>query len=160
MDSSHFPQSPRLSVSAPVEQDADDEWDTDGFVIPSLTVGDLNYADSDIKVVDKEDTISPPLLEERKEEEIYLGPHGAPHSQSKQHQDLNSSYKKRFKNKLKEADWRHSGHSRENKVETLRELVGGSGGDKVSSSRTMQQKSSSGWLDQHCNEWQFEKHPH
>lgn len=37
--------------------------DTDGFVIPSLTVGDLDYADSDIKVVDKEDTISPPLLE-------------------------------------------------------------------------------------------------
>lgn len=37
--------------------------DTDGFVIPSLTVGSLNYADSDAKVVDKGDTRSPPPFE-------------------------------------------------------------------------------------------------
>lgn len=90
----------------------------------------------------------------KKEEQIYLGPHGAP-PQSKQ-QELNSSGRKhRFKQKLKEADRRTSGTGRENRLENLRELVGsGSGGGKVPN---MSKSSPRDWLDPHCHESQFEK---
>lgn len=81
-----------------------------------------------------------------KEEKIYLGPHGAPPSQAKQ-QDLNlSGNRLRPKNKLKEADRRFSGAGRENKVETLRELVGGSARAK---STAMAKGSARDWLDPH-----------
>lgn len=60
------------------------------------------------------------FLQAKKEENIYLGPHGAPPSQSKQ-QELNySGRKQRFKQKLKEADRRIGG----NKLENSREIVG------------------------------------
>ena len=91
-------------------------------------------------------------MQTKKEENIYLGPHGAPPSQSRQ-QELNpSSRKQRFKQKLKEADRRISGTGRENKMENLRELVGGG---KVSPN--MSKASRRDWLDPHCNESQFEK---
>lgn len=89
----------------------------------------------------------------KKEENIYLGPHGAPPSHPK-HQELNSSSRKqRFKQKLKEADRRTSGPGRENKVENLRELVGGGG--RVSAN--MSKGSNRDWLDPHCHESQFER---
>lgn len=87
------------------------------------------------------------------EENIYLGPHGAPPSQSKQQEPTSSTRKQRFKQKLKEADRKISGTGRENKLENLRELVGGGG--KVSSS--MAKDSPREWLDPHCHESQFEK---
>lgn len=87
----------------------------------------------------------------KREENIYLGPHGAPPSQSKQ-QELNpSGRKQRFKQKLKEADRRISA-GRENKVENLRELVGGG-----KSSPGMSKGSTRDWLDPHCHESQFNK---
>ncbi|XP_043691916.1 uncharacterized protein LOC122642482 [Telopea speciosissima] len=100
----------------------EDEWDTEGFVIPSL-VGESSKPDvsevNDLKP-------SPKNGQAKKEEEkIYLGPHGAPPSQAKQ-QELNASRRKqRFKQKLKEADRKYTGSGRENKVDSLRELVGG-----------------------------------
>lgn len=92
------------------------------------------------------------LGQAKKEENIYLGPHGAPPSQSKQQEVSSSSRKQRFKQKLKEADSRNSGTGRENKVENLRELVGGG---KVSVN--MSKGSSKDWLDPHCHESQFER---
>jgi hypothetical protein len=91
------------------------------------------------------------LLQAKKEENIYLGPHGAPPSQSKQQEQNSAGRKQKFKQKLKEADRRTSGTGRENKLESLRELVGG--GKATANVKT----SSRDWLDPHCHESQFEK---
>lgn len=128
----------------------EDEWDTDGFVIPSLGIGDSDQSKGDAVEVESS---KPPSPKGKKEENIYLGPHGAPPSHPK-HQELNSSSRKqRFKQKLKEADRRTSGPGRENKVENLRELVGGGG--RVSAN--MSKASNRDWLDPHCHESQFER---
>lgn len=135
-----------MDPSPQIEQQ--DEWDTDGFVIPSLEIGDSDQ--SKPHVPDKESSNS--SAKAKKEENIYLGPHGAPPSLAKQ-QELNSSNRKqRFKQKLKEADKRNSGVGRENKVDNLRELVGGG---KVSVN--MAKESPKDWLDPHCHESQFER---
>ncbi|KAK7852208.1 hypothetical protein CFP56_039859 [Quercus suber] len=60
--------------------------DTDGFVLPSLEIGDLDRSKSDVSEVEASKPSSPKA---KKEENIYLGPHGAPPSQSKQ-QEPNS----------------------------------------------------------------------
>ncbi|KAE8675779.1 cysteine synthase 2-like isoform X1 [Hibiscus syriacus] len=92
------------------------------------------------------------LVQTKKGENIYLGPHGAPSSQSRQ-QELNlSSRRQRFKQKLKQADRRIGGAGRENKVENLKELVGGG---KASPQHV--QGFPRDWLDPHCDESQFEK---
>ncbi|KAF5730480.1 hypothetical protein HS088_TW19G00070 [Tripterygium wilfordii] len=131
----------------------EDEWDTDGFVIPSLGIEDQEKGKTDAPEVE---TFKPPP-KDKKEENIYLGPHGAPPSQAKQ-QELNTfSRKQRFKQKLKEADRRVGGTGRENKLENLRELVGEDkvGVGKVSAN--MSRDSPRNWLDPHCHESQFEK---
>ncbi|CAL1384732.1 unnamed protein product [Linum trigynum] len=144
--------------------DEDDEWDNDGFVIPSLEIDSRDQStknDSEVEIPKP-----PPPKDQREEEQIYLGPHGAPPSQAKQQQEVNSSSRKqRFKQTLKDADKRISGTGRENKLENLRELVGGGGGGggKAGTKMQQQQKTSSSpkeWLDPHCHESQFEKwHP-
>ncbi|XP_038898121.1 uncharacterized protein LOC120085905 [Benincasa hispida] len=127
----------------PVEED---EWDTDGFVIPSLGIEETNQTKAGSPKVEIQEP--PPKVKE--ETTIYLGPHGAPPSQSKQ--DLNpTNRKQRLKQKLKEAD-RRTTTGRENKLENLRELVGGG-----KSSTNMAKGSSRDWLDPHCHEAQFEK---
>ncbi|KAE8663206.1 NAD-dependent deacetylase sirtuin-6 [Hibiscus syriacus] len=60
--------------------------------------------------------------------------------------------KQRFKQKLKEADTSIGGAGRENKVENLKELVGGG-----KASPNMSKGSPRDWLDPHCDESQFEK---
>ncbi|KAL0907194.1 hypothetical protein M5K25_025744 [Dendrobium thyrsiflorum] len=123
--------------------------DTEGFVIPSLTVGDSGLSNWDEPILKD---LKPPAKGVKEEEKIYLGPHGAPPAQAKQ-QDLNAAGRKqRFKQKLKEADHKYSGTGRENKVETIRELVGG----KVRS-KTMPKNSPREWLDPHCHESHFER---
>ncbi|EEF39607.1 conserved hypothetical protein [Ricinus communis] len=123
--------------------------DTDGFVIPSLGIEDPNHTAADASEVEASKPPSPKI---KKEENIYLGPHGVPPSQSKQ-QDLNpSGRKQRFKQKLKEADRRISGTGRENKLENLRELVGSGRGNP-----NMAKGSLRDWLDPHCHESEFEK---
>ncbi|XP_057982312.1 uncharacterized protein LOC131167524 [Malania oleifera] len=127
----------------------EDEWDTEGFVIPSLGIGDPNQNEPNVPVPED---LKASSTEAKKEENIYLGPHGAPPSQSK-HQEQNSSGRKqRFKQKLKEADKRITGPGRENKLENLRDLVGGG---KVTVN--MSKGSPRDWLDPHCHESQFEK---
>ncbi|KAF4362284.1 hypothetical protein CsatB_013364 [Cannabis sativa] len=140
------------------EEEDKDEWDTDGFVIPSLGIGDSNQ--SNLDDTPNVEASKPPSPKVKVEEDIYLGPHGAPPSLSKQQQQepISSSRKQRFKQKLKEADRRVGGTGRENKLENLRELVGGGG--KVSSVN-MGKNTSRDWLDPHCHESQFEKrHQH
>lgn len=93
------------------------------------------------------------FMQTEKEENIYLGPHGAPPTQAKQQEPNSSSRKQKFKQKLKEADKRFSGIGRENKVDNLKELVGGK--MPVSSP-----KNSRDWLDLHCHESEFERRYH
>ncbi|XP_052486611.1 uncharacterized protein LOC105768557 isoform X2 [Gossypium raimondii] len=122
---------------------------TDGFVIPSLGIEEPYETKADTSDVETSKSYS---QQTKKEENIYLGPHGAPPSQSRQ-QELNlSTRKQRFKQKLKEADKRVSGTGRENKVENLKELVGGG-----KASPNMSKGSPRDWLDPHCNESEFEK---
>ncbi|XP_019435685.1 PREDICTED: uncharacterized protein LOC109342118 isoform X1 [Lupinus angustifolius] len=135
--------------TAPLIQQDEDEWDTDGFVIPSLGIEDSDQGKPYVEDIESSNS----NVKDKKEENIYLGPHGAPPSQSKQ-QELNSSSnrKQRFKQKLKEADKRSSGTDRENKLDNLKELVGGG---KVS--MDMSKASPKDWLDPHCQESQFER---
>ncbi|CAN0915804.1 hypothetical protein LINGRAHAP2_LOCUS29317, partial [Linum grandiflorum] len=129
--------------------------DTDGFVIPSLGIENRDQStNNDSKI----DALKPPSPKQaKKEEHIYLGPHGAPPSQSKQQEVNSSNRKQRFKQKLKDADKRISGTGRENKLENLQELVGG--GTKTSTNN-LWKSSPKDWLDPHCDESQFEKwHP-
>ncbi|KAG7538065.1 hypothetical protein ISN44_As13g018870 [Arabidopsis suecica] len=138
---------PVMQTNLPKVED-DDEWDTDGFVIPSLEIGEENVNnDSEVE------TSKPSSPKFKAEENIYLGPHGAPPSQLQDGSNNTSSRKQRFKQKLKEADQKMSGSGRENKMANLRELVG-SGVEK----RTNVGKGASrDWLDPHCHESQFEK---
>ncbi|XP_059666551.1 uncharacterized protein LOC132312270 isoform X2 [Cornus florida] len=127
----------------------EDEWDNDGFVIPSLGIGEPDLSKSAAPELEDLKVSSP---KEKKEENIYLGPHGAPPSQSKQQEQNSSGRKQRFKQKLKEADRKNSGTGRENKLENLRELVGsGKGLNNMSKGSTRE------WLDPHCHESQFER---
>ncbi|XP_073307222.1 uncharacterized protein [Primulina huaijiensis] len=115
--------------------------DTDGFVIPSLGIFDR------VTVSPAVEDSKQPVQQPRKEENIYLGPHGAPPSQAKQQERSFSGNKQKFKQKLREADKRYSGTGRENKVDNLRELVGGTRKMPVIAS-----KSPRDWLDPHCHE--------
>ncbi|KAL5992187.1 hypothetical protein ACLOJK_013102 [Asimina triloba] len=124
--------------------------DTDGFVIPSLSVGESDQVEADVP---NEKGLKPSSPKVKEEEKIYLGPHGAPPSQAKQ-QELNATGRKqRLKYKLKEADRKFAGTGRENKVENLRELVGSS----KANTTNMGKDSPRDWLDPHCHESQFEK---
>ncbi|KAG5053455.1 hypothetical protein JHK87_005653 [Glycine soja] len=126
----------------------EDEWDTDGFVIPSLGIEDSDQNKPHVHDVESSNSAA----QAKKEENIYLGPHGAPPSLAKQ-QELNSSNRKqKFKQKLKEADKRISGTGRENKVDNLRELVGG-GKLCINNAK----ESTKDWLDPHCQESEFER---
>ncbi|KAK1274042.1 hypothetical protein QJS04_geneDACA018332 [Acorus gramineus] len=140
---------PPLIDSAPAVEE--DEWDTDGFVIPSLAVGDNDLRKPEMpEAPDLKASFSKTTKEEVK---IYLGPHGAPPSQAKQQEQISTGRKQRFKQKLKEADHRFT-TGRENKVENLRQLVGGGG----KSSATLPKGSPRDWLDPHCHESQFERY--
>lgn len=95
------------------------------------------------------------MIEQASDEKIYLGPHGAPPSQAKQ-QELNTvGRKQRFRNKLKEADRKFSGNAQENKMESLRELLGARGGTGTS----LPKSSPRDWLDPHCHESEFDRKP-
>ncbi|KAL4316890.1 hypothetical protein HN51_070863 [Arachis hypogaea] len=94
-------------------------FDTDEFVIPSLKI-DSDQSKSHIPSIKSSNSAT----KVKKEENIYLGPHRIPPSQSKQETNP-PNQKLRLKQKLKEVDKRNSGTGRENKVDNLRELVGG-----------------------------------
>ncbi|KAG9148822.1 hypothetical protein Leryth_024721 [Lithospermum erythrorhizon] len=124
----------------------DDEWDNDGFVIPSFEIEEDDESKHDPKVEDTKQS----LVQESKEDNIYLGPHGAPPSQSKQEQN-SSNRKQKLKQKLRDADKRNINSGRENKVDNLRELVG------VGRSVNTAKSSPRDWLDPHCHESEFER---
>ncbi|EER93851.1 hypothetical protein BDA96_01G184100 [Sorghum bicolor] len=136
---------PSLEAAATAEED---EWDADGYVIPNLPTQDNDVTETTVpKEKDPE-----PL--QAKDEKIYLGPHGAPPSQAKQ-QELNTvGRKQRFRNKLKEADRKFTGSAQENKVESLRELMGAR-----ASGTSMPKSSPRDWLDPHCHESEFDRKP-
>lgn len=144
------PAQPR--TAPPVIDQEEDEWDTDGFVIPSLGIEEPDQGKVEAS---EEKILQPPPIKTIEEETIYLGPHGAPPSQStqsKQQETSLSGHKQRLKHKLKEADRKFSGSGRENKLENLRELVG-----VGKANVNMQKGSPRDWLDPHCHESQFEK---
>ncbi|XP_062215214.1 uncharacterized protein LOC133915863 [Phragmites australis] len=136
-------------AAPPLDAAEEDEWDADGFVIPNLSTQDDDVSEpSDPKAKDPE----PPQV---RDEKIYLGPHGAPPSHGKQ-QELNTvGRKQQFRNKLKEADKKFTGNAQENKVESLRELMGAR-----ANSIGMPKSSPRDWLDPHCHESEFDRKPH
>ncbi|CAO2835740.1 unnamed protein product [Amaranthus hypochondriacus] len=134
-----------LQSTSSIEQD---EWDTEGFVIPSLGIENPEQTDSEPPKL--EVSKSPPLKDTL--EKIYLGPHGAPPQQKQQEQNSSTNRKQRFKQKLKEADRRTRSSGRENKVESLKELVG----DGAKTGKMMK-GSSKDWLDPHCDESMFDR---
>ncbi|EAY90877.1 hypothetical protein OsI_12482 [Oryza sativa Indica Group] len=87
--------------------------------------------------------------------EDILGTHGAPPSQAKQQEINIVGRKQRFRNKLKEADNKFTGNAQENKVETLRELMGAR-----THSKGVPKSSPRDWLDPHCHESEFDRKPH
>ncbi|KZV36210.1 hypothetical protein F511_14228 [Dorcoceras hygrometricum] len=127
--------------------------DTDGFVIPSLETEDAgeNKIDSSKAVNSKLSR-----LQARIGEDIHLGDHGAPLTQSKELEHKSPGSKQRFKLKLKEADRLCTESGRENKMDNLRELVGGEKIPVISSKEV----SPGEWLDPHCHESDFEKNRH
>ncbi|KAL5210948.1 hypothetical protein ABZP36_006571 [Zizania latifolia] len=144
------PPSPAEAVPPPKDAAAADEeegeWDADGFVIPNLSTEENDVTEHRVpKSKDPE-----PLQE--KEEKIYLGPHGAPPSQAKQQEFNTVGRKQRFRSKLKEADSKFTGNGHENKVESLRELMGAK-----TDSKGMPKGSPPDWLDPHCHESEFDR---
>ncbi|KAL9670833.1 hypothetical protein QQ045_008391 [Rhodiola kirilowii] len=144
MDPSPAPSSPQI--------DEDDEWDTDGFVIPSLAMEDPDHNGTPPVQAEIAKPSSPKTP--KIEESIYLGPHGGPPSQQKQIESIPAGRKQKLRHKLKEADKRSSGIGRENKLENLRELVGVGTQNTTSN---MPKSSPRDWLDPHCHESEFER---
>eukprot|EP00250_Pteridium_aquilinum_P005994 c15991_g1_i1 orf=311-730(+) len=137
MDPSKVPETP-------LEQD----WDADDFEIPSLKPEKEESTKSDFNGVKKT------VIRKEKADTgpIYLGPHGAPPSQLKQQESNTASGKKnKRKQKLKDSEKKGVSFGRENKVDTLRDLMGGK--SHYQSPRGTQ----SDWLDPHCHESQFER---
>ncbi|WVZ59765.1 hypothetical protein U9M48_009866 [Paspalum notatum var. saurae] len=146
--------SPSPAEAAPVPPleatpaDEEDEWDADGYVIPNLPTQDNDVTEPSVP---KENDPEPP---QAKDEKIYLGPHGTPPSQGKQQELHTVGRKQRFRNKLKEADRKFTGNTQENKVESLRELMGAR-----ASGAGMPKSSPRDWLDPHCHESEFDRKP-
>lgn len=95
------------------------EWDADGFEIPSLKAHRQESRTEEVSEVKK---ASIPR-EKAQTEIIYLGPHGAPPSQVKQHELHTRGKKSRPKQKIKEADRKGILAGRENKVDLLRVVM-------------------------------------
>ncbi|CAL4934637.1 unnamed protein product [Urochloa decumbens] len=137
-----------LEAPAHAADDEEDEWDADGYVIPNLLTEDDDVTQPSMPAAKDPEPL------QAKDEKIYLGPHGAPPSQAKQ-QELNTvGRKQRFRNKLKEADKKFTGNAQENKVESLRELMGAR-----ASGTSMPRSSPRDWLDPHCHESEFDRKP-
>ncbi|XP_078430068.1 uncharacterized protein LOC144702073 [Wolffia australiana] len=88
-------------TTAPVEEE--DAWDTDGFVIPSLSIEDYKPESNNASGVVNPNPAHKPI----KEEKIYLGPHGARPFDGKQQDFRSNSFTPR--NKSKEADRKSGG---------------------------------------------------
>ncbi|CAM0955598.1 unnamed protein product [Alopecurus aequalis] len=126
-------------ASPPLDSAAsDEEWDDDDDDVTTHNVA---------KAKD-------PKPQQAIEEKIYLRPHGAPPCQAEQQELSTVGRKQRFRNKLKEADRKSTGNVQENKVESLRELMG------ARTDNTGVAKSSRrDWLDPHCHESEFDRKP-
>ncbi|KAL3681692.1 hypothetical protein R1sor_024648 [Riccia sorocarpa] len=137
---------PMLSSAAKTEPE--EEWDADGFEIPSLKTGKKTAASRKEKT-DSTTTAQPSSGKVKaKPETIYLGPHGAP--PKGQEATSPSNRKQKLKQKLKDAEKKSAiSVGRENKVEVLRDLIGG----KSASPKAGPE----GWLENYCHESQFER---
>uniref|UniRef100_A0A0D9VV81 Uncharacterized protein n=1 Tax=Leersia perrieri TaxID=77586 RepID=A0A0D9VV81_9ORYZ len=94
---------------------ADDDWDNDGFVIPSLSVEESDLGDWEVARVSHP---QPPPKATKDTERIYLGPHGAPPSRAKKQEDTaaaGAATGYRDRSKVKEADQKVFGTGRDNK---------------------------------------------
>jgi hypothetical protein len=132
----------------------DDEWDAEGFEIPSL---EANRPVAPTQKERSESTESFRPAFQRTvigSENIYLGPHGAPPQQTRGQESAvttATSRKQRLKQKLKDAEKRVAVTGRENKVEVLQDLMG----SKHES--VMAPRNSEEWLDPYCHESQFKR---
>ncbi|KAK3146972.1 hypothetical protein QOZ80_3BG0276000 [Eleusine coracana subsp. coracana] len=103
----------RLTGAAVTDTDDVDDWDNDGFVIPSLSVEESDLGDWEASRAS--DPQPPPKQPAKDTENIYLGPHGAPPSRAKKPEDSSATTGYRDKNKVKEADQKAFGPGRNNK---------------------------------------------
>eukprot|EP00252_Welwitschia_mirabilis_P020535 TRINITY_DN5059_c0_g1_i2.p1 TRINITY_DN5059_c0_g1~~TRINITY_DN5059_c0_g1_i2.p1 ORF type:complete len:141 (-),score=43.69 TRINITY_DN5059_c0_g1_i2:155-577(-) len=135
---------PQSLPVCPDETHEDKDWDADGFEIPSLKSARIENAFT----VSEEQR---PFQSEKEKEALYLGPCGA--SPSRVKQELNGAVgrKQKFKQKLKEAEKKRSSSGYENKVENLRDLMGGKMNPKTIAAPSNE------WLDPFCHESQFER---
>jgi len=138
------------AASSPSE---DDEWDADGFEIPSLDAG-RPAEPSRKERTQSEETYRPSYQRTvAGTEHIYLGPHGAPPQYGRGGQDSTApNRKQRLKQKLKDRESKSSASSRENKVEVLQDLMGSKSGGGPTP-----RGAESEWLDPYCHESQFER---
>ncbi|CAA6653603.1 unnamed protein product [Spirodela intermedia] len=137
-------------VGCPQPSASENIINTDGYVIPSLTGGESEMGSPHVpeEVADRK----PPSTRRRY---IWATRGPAVPSQAAQEQQNPTAYRQRFKNKLKEADRKFAGAGRENKLDALRELVG----SNSPASLALPKSSPRDWLDPHCHESHFEKHP-
>lgn len=142
-------------ATAPPAVEDDDSWDADGFEIPSLeTSRSPSHA-----------SLPPPAparINRARGDKLYLGPCGAPPSQSRQqsHDTGPAGTKQRLKHKLRDAEKKSAAAAaapgRENKVEVLRALMGSF---TSNSGLPTGRDSSQDWLEPYCQESQFERRP-
>ncbi|XP_006650192.1 uncharacterized protein LOC102720778 [Oryza brachyantha] len=103
-------------LNRPTASDSDDaasdDWDNDGFVIPSLSVEESDLGDWEVARVSHP---QPTPKATKDTEKIYLGPHGAPPSRAKKQEDIAvAATGYRDKSKVKEADQKLLGTGRDN----------------------------------------------
>ncbi|EFJ25325.1 hypothetical protein SELMODRAFT_149095 [Selaginella moellendorffii] len=149
---------PAASLAAPpaVLLPDDDEWDAEGFEIPSLNTTTTARKEKAVETL--KPTLQKPI--NTQVENLYLGPHGAKpglRQPSSLQENFAGGKKQRFKQKLRDADHRSNGtFGRENKVEVICDLVGAKS-SQVRPVTTPTPRKSSEWLDPHCQESFFEK---
>lgn len=73
--------------------------------------------------------------------------------------NTSTSRKQKLKHKLREADKKSvvKTNGRENRIESLRELMGG--GNQTNKSAASMKEPSRDWLDRHCHESEFDRRP-
>ncbi|GLJ17237.1 hypothetical protein SUGI_0298790 [Cryptomeria japonica] len=81
-----------------------DEWDADGFEIPSLKLANCDSVKDDAVATKSSISSSQKMLNTN--EKIYLGPHLAPPSQVKQHEPKTGGKKQGYKHKPTEGEKR------------------------------------------------------
>ncbi|KAJ7570991.1 hypothetical protein O6H91_01G143900 [Diphasiastrum complanatum] len=122
-----------------------EEWDAEGFEIPRLTTA------KEDSVTKEENVTKDALMPSLQKSKIDSEPYGEKLSKLEQPEINSSAKKQRLKNKLKDAEKKNVLLGPENKVDVLRDLMGGNRG------AMFPKGGSEEWLDPYCQESMFDK---